>query len=342
MVERSAEEDKGIIVDEARILATIERALEARRNKEGLFIQAVVPPERDFIELAKKYGEEIGSEVFVLHALFFLSTTIYADDSTRLLKRVAKPQQFRHYAWIFQPEKVHEYSNSEVVWAAKQLIKPGYNVRALADWQHNASVIVEKYDGDLRNFFAEHDNDAPKILKALVGPARKKDWEGFRRFGPKLGRLFLQWVQQYGLADLKNTEEIGVPVDFQVARLIIQTGGIHLSEPTHKGVLQEKILTLALAKLCQQNKLSPQLVSETLWLIGNRCCNNYAHHLCPLACRCDRLISRSPFDESGFFDPADVGRERNRGGKIAEKKRKQLIEAGQTEMPLFNSQEFPS
>lgn len=327
-------EPRGMVVDQERIVAMMERALEGRRNEEGLFAQEIVPPEKDFVDLAKEYGERAGSEKFALHAVFFLTPTVFADNSTQQLKYASDPSRFAAHAWLFEPERVALSPEEEFLRAAKDFIRPGYNVRALPGWQHNARLLMSKYDGDLRNFFAEYQNDAPTLLQALIGPKRKMGWEGFHRFGPKVGRLFLQWVEQYELAPLNRADEIGIPVDFQVARLVIQTGGVKLFEAIHKHwVLGELVPLLPL--LLQRTALSPQLTSETLWLIGNRCCNPYRHDLCPLSELCDRLISRERFDDEGLFDPKDVGRYYTKATKRAVQRREKLVAAGQGEL-LFS------
>lgn len=346
MVERSPEQ-KRPIVKEDRIVAMMRRAIEARQKKEGIFAEEIIPPEKPFIDQAKAYGEKIGDQTFALHAVFFITTIVFADNSTRQFRHITstenspfqsgffpKPDRFSQYAWLFKPERVIKTPEEIFEKEVREFTRPWYNAIALRRWQHNARVLLDRYDGDLRNFFDDHDYDAPKIFDALKGPKRKTGWQGFHRFGEKLGRLFLQWVGQYELAQLEHLDEIGIPVDFQIARLIIQTGGIKLDKPTHKHWVQDGTLVPLLPQLLKEIDEKPSFISETLWLIGSRCCNEYQHNLCPLAEMCDRLISRAPLDQDGLFDPQDVGRWETKKTVTAKKKREKQLAAGQKELPI--------
>ncbi len=323
-----------IKIDEVRILDMVLTALKAREQRFGLFAGNIIPPERSFIEIIKKYEEERGIDGFAANALFFFITTLFADNSERQCALAARPVIFKPNAWIFRPEIVITKPEGEVKKAAFDLIRPGYNKTALDRWHHNAQVLCDKYQGQVRNFYAKHNFDAPGILEELVGPKKKATHPGFHRFGPKLGRLLLQWTHQYGLAELRRINEIGVPVDFQVARLVIQTGGINLEEPTHKHWVLDKTLVHLFTSLCTENSLSAQHVSETLWLIGNRCCNNYRHDLCPLTDLCDKLISREPIDTDGLFDPKDIGRHKTWAIVQAERRRERQILSGQIPLAI--------
>lgn len=352
MVERA--EKPTVIVDESRIVAMIQLALQGRKNHEGIFSQEIEPPEKELIDLFKKHETQSGQKNFALHALFFFITTLYADNSTRQLNGASDrfdnseiPYLFEHpelaanidYSWLFDPYELASREQSQVVATARDLVRPGHNKEAVNKWQHNAQVLVDKYDGQLTNYFAEHDNIAPTILENLVGPKRKQGYEGFHRFGLKIGRLFLQWVGQYQLAEVKEIENIGIPVDFQVARLIIQTGGVQIEGTVHKHWVLDKQLNPLFADLCSRNNLPSWYVSETLWLIGNRCCNNYYHHLCPLESVCDRMIARNPMDIEGKFDTRDIGRwkttqqiKSQRKDTKAEQERMKMVQRGQQVM----------
>ena len=103
-------------------------------------------------------------------------------------------------------------------------------------------------------------------------------------------------------------EGIGLPVDFQIARIIIQIGGLRLDGPVQAHYLTHKVLLPLLTSLCSEKEWSPQEVSETLWLIGSHCCNKQDHRSCPVNDMCNRLISRRPYDREGLFDPTDTKR----------------------------------
>lgn len=338
MVERGPQ--NGIVVDEARIVEVVTRALEAHRNRLGFLQNEGDPPEKVFIELVKGYGQEHGLDTFALHALFFVTPTFFGDSTARQLNTLSDSTRLRRSAWVFKPEEIVTKRKSSVVRAARRITKPGgYNSTAINEWQHNARVIHENFGGDLRNFFAAHGNDAPEILKALIGPRKgKAKHPGFRRFGPKIARLFLLWVDQYKLADLQDIREVGVPVDFQVARVTIQTKGIELAGPTHNHQVLDETLVPLYAKLCKENGWHPQEVSAALWTIGSVGCGYRLHSSCPLEALCTSLISSRRVNDDGRFDPTDIGRydppEKVRERQLAEARRRRHKKAGQLELNI--------
>lgn len=330
-----ADNSSRVTVDRERILEIVKHALDSRDKGEGIFGLGVKPPEETFITRLKAYGRNNNIESFALHGVFFTVTSLFADDSAKQLKSFNKRLHLNDHAWIFKPEDIVQRDEQEVIQTAQDLLRPGINKIALYRWQHNAQVLCDKYGGDLKNFFSEYQDHAPAILAELVGPKRKEGWGGFQRFGPKIGRLFLQWVSQYDLATIFEAESIGIPVDFQVARLAIQTGGVKLDGPTHKHHVVDQRLVPLFEDLCRENKLLPSRVSETLWLIGSTCCNNYWHHLCPLSTMCSSLISREPMDRDGLFDPTDVGRWANGSLAVTQRKIEAILQTGQLALPLF-------
>lgn len=100
----------------------------------------------------------------------------------------------------------------------------------------------------------------------------------------------------------------GIPVDFQVSRVMIQTNAVVLKEPCSTQDVSVRIILPVLTEIFESEKINPRLVSEAIWFIGSRCCNKSRHDLCPISDLCTSLISRESYDRSGKFDPADVGR----------------------------------
>ena len=302
-------EAKGIIVDVERIKLVVGMALKAREDQAYLFRDGVSAPEEKFIAWVKQEGESRGDPRFALNAVFFLVPAIFADGTIRQFRRINRNSEEGNL-WLFDPREIVLKTQTEVAEAAEQFIGAGgYNRRAFVKWYHNASVLVGRYGGDIANFFAVYGNSAPAILNELEGPIKKgKDWMGFHRFGPKLGRLFLQWVDQYELYPLEEMDQVGVPVDFQVARLLLQTEAVKSKGAPTYAFLVEKVLNYILPEVFLRMKVNPRVVSETFWNIGNRCCNNYDHAECPISKMCTMMISRHPFDEGGRFVLRDIGR----------------------------------
>lgn len=339
----TTEQEKPLVwVDEARLKEVALTVLDAYYSHQSLFNPEILgkvirAPEEPFVRLIKEYGQDINNGDYPLHALFFLTMTLFADNSTNQLNRVAKPQSFRKYAWLFDPYIVSRQTNENIIKSATDYIGASYNKSALPEWRHNAEVIAVNYCGSLRDFFAECDNKAPEILRILTDKKQKK--EGFRRFGPKLASLFLLWTVEYHLAELEGIEKIGIPVDFQVVRLAVQTGALKIPDyPVHKGIVTDALIpafTRLAHTINREEGIWPQDLSKALWFVGHHCCNKHEHSLCPLQGMCDRLISRSPMDDRGLIDPTDVGRFLNRRDVVSKRKREKQIQAGQKILPLF-------
>ncbi len=304
---------EGINVNKERIYNTIQISLNARENRYGIFEKEIKAPEEEFIKLIKDYGQNTNDDNFALNALFFTTSLIHAENTELFFKKFSEAELLNKYAWIFQPEKVLDADSNgiDVEKECKNFFRPGgYNKTTFSQWVHNCSVLQNKFGGDMKNFFKANNDDSTKIIESLVVKPRAKTSKkpDFRRYGPKLSRLFVQWVDQYGFYELKNTQNNGIPVDFQVSRIMIQTKGIELDKPTGTHHVSVRTLLPLLSEMCLENNWQTREVSETLWYIGSKCCNKERHDLCPLEETCDSMISRDSYDSNGLFDPQDTGR----------------------------------
>jgi hypothetical protein len=302
---------EAIKVNRSRIIEVINTSLQARENRVGVFGEGKLAPENDYIDLLKNHGQRIDDPNFPLHALFYTTTMVRGDDTALLFKRITDENLLKNFDWIFKPKEILDRKEEEVIDACFQFFRPGgYNSDAFSQWVHNSLVLEYKFGGDLKNYFNLHHNNATEIIDALVVKPRAKTHNKpeFRRFGPKLSRLFIQWVNQYDLYNLDNHDKNGIPIDFQIGRLLIQTKGIELTEPTKANDVTTKTLLPLLTDIFASESFIPHIVSETLWTIGSRCCNKKRHDLCPLENMCTSLISRDFYDKGGVFDPQDVGR----------------------------------
>jgi hypothetical protein len=263
----------------------IGRCLEARANHELLFSQNLVAPEAAFIEKLRDYAAKIQDESFTLNALSLACTLVLSEKTSGLFKRLNR-LDFNEHGWVFEPSMVvlARRSGINVRQYCKEHLKPGgYSVRALDQWVHNCEVIYQKYGGDIRNFLADHGNDAVKVMKGLRGRPRAKTIEKdeFRRFGDKIARLYVQWVCQYGLYPLENADGFGLPVDVHLSRILVQTGCVRLEQSENHFQILNAIQTL-ISVLCQRTGWRPQEISETLWLLGSEGCSKSKRNLCPV------------------------------------------------------------
>jgi hypothetical protein len=297
-----------VSVNRDNIVLVVEAALKAREQEDSPLHTEL--PEKQFIDLIISYGEKIGDERFALNALFFVTSCVFSQNTSYFFNRITDEERLEKYAWLFQPEVVvARFEAGENIEAAcEEFLRPaGHSKNAIKEWVHNSRVLHEKYGGDIRNFFEENENDAMRILKALVVAPRAKTASkpGLRRFGVKLSRLFIQWVTHYDLYKLDNADKIGLPIDYQITRLLLQTAGIILKGRTIVHTLTYKVVLPELKDLCAIYNWDPKLVSAALWLLGHRLCSRRRHKGCPVGNYCTSLVSREPYDR-GVIYPEDI------------------------------------
>jgi hypothetical protein len=297
-----------ITVDKRRMTEVITAILNPPVNQEILIPTEIEPPEKKFIDLINQYPPP-----FPLNALFLTTTMVFADNTRSLFKKITHKDLLNHYAWIFMPDKIIEAANqgTNIVDACRKFFRPGgYNGNALDQWLHNCQVLQNIYDGDIKKFFKENNGDAVRTVNALVVRPRAKTSEKpeFRRFGPKIASLFVQWVGFYDLYQLQNINQISIPIDFQIARIAIQCRAIDFQTPITADLITRRRLSPLITDICQENNFIPANVSEAMWEVGNQRCNKRQHRGCPVENLCTRIISRIPYDKGGKFDPTDIGR----------------------------------
>lgn len=295
---------EGITTYPDRIEEVVKLSIQAMKSREGLFEYFDPQPERHFIDLVKAKGQE-----FALNAVFLTSTMVLGGQTARLFKRISDSDRFEENSWLFEPNEVVGKRPSTVISALFNYIRPaGRESASIFQWQYNCRLIRKKYGGFVSNYLKARDNDALRVYKDLVVRPRAKTYEKeIRRFGPKIAKLFIQWVREYELFPLGNMENVGLPVDFQVARVVIQTGGLNLEEPVGAHFMTHDLLPEIFKEMVERGYKQEE-ISKALWSIGSGGCGPKKHDLCPVKDRCTRLISSFPYDRRGIFDPRDVDR----------------------------------
>lgn len=300
---------ESIKINKNRMVDVIKTSLLAKEQNQGLFENIVIPEEK-FIKLIKEHGQNIADDKFALHALFLTTQMIHGESTQLALGRIANLKLIEKYSWIFDPKKVSQAENEDVIDACTKFFRPGgYNITVFGQWQHNCQIIENNYSGDLRNFFEKNNNDATKIVDSLIvfPRAKTENKKEFRRFGPKLSRLFIQWVNQYNFYKLENANSICIPVDFQVCRIMLQTNAVEIDKAVSIHSLSTKTLLPSISNIIDENSLKAREVSESLWFIGSNGCGKNRCNLCPLDIPyCDKFIHRtSSYDLTGLFSPED-------------------------------------
>ncbi len=186
----------------------------------------------------------------------------------------------------------------------------GRQGEALEGWYHNCQRLCEKYGGSVFGLFKANDNDAVKILHALIDePNGKPASKEFKRFRRKLASLFIQWVGTYNLYPLEKLNEFGLPVDFQLCRISIQTGIVSVlpGPEIRREDFANSIFLPTIAYLCKKNNWEPRLVSESLWLIGSQGCSKdqrrkSPYFSCPIKDSCNGILHKMENDFLGFTE----------------------------------------
>lgn len=303
-------EKYNVKVDYGRAKEIVKIALEDySSNKTGNFYNGIEQPEDQFIQLLRGKGE---SEESVMNALFLLTSMTFSGDTNVLFAGLLDEEKYDSNRWIFNPISVSQSDEEKVLTTVDNYVRPqGYQGNALIGWYHNCIELM-KYGGSIRNFFESKDFDSLKIVDSLfVNPRAKRKEKEFWRFGPKLSILLIQWMDRYGLCpELKNADNIGIPVDFEICRFAIQTGIVDIDYEVSAHNLSYNILLPMFIKLCVETGWKPRAVSEALWTIGSKGCSNEKpakkekNSVCPVRNFCSGVYSK-PRDNRGKFYSLD-------------------------------------
>lgn len=300
-----------VVVNPNKTESIINTILETRRNNEFVFNQLISPPELPVVNLYKNYGETINDDRFAINALFLTSMFVRGGWTARYFENILKNGDLEKHAWIFIPEKVVNTEEAIVLESVNNFLKPpGYAVDGLKKWIHNCNLLV-KYNGDIRNYFTQLDGDPETIIKALYVRNRAKTREkvdagAFLGYGQKLAHLVVQFIHQYNLFEFKNYNNVGLPVDFQIARILLQNQGFYTDGDANiNEIVFTKILPL-LKELSIKNKWDLGLVSETMWLFGSNACTKKRHGDCPLYENCVGWIGSTKYQHNGTLNSNDL------------------------------------
>ncbi len=300
------------IVNEERAIEVIQLALAEYNNPESKFFKDKNQPEESYINFLI---EKDVNDKYLLNSLLLLSTTIYSTRTSVFFDRLLKNSYlFESHSWIFSPEEVLRNGEDDTLEACLEYLRPlGYQKNSLNSWYHNCSILTRNYDGDIRNFFIKHNNNAEEVWKALyVAPRAKRAQKEFHRLGPKLAALYLQWVGRYNLYDLEGLNDFGLPIDFQLSRIAIQTGIVEIGDEIHSHNLSYKILLPLFQELSREFGWNMKEISESLWLIGSQGCskgNGEKNTNCPIESVCKGILKKPTDNKGKFYSMKRIGRE---------------------------------
>lgn len=167
-----------------------------------------------------------------LDYIFFITLTVsidYQRDAPSLWESSRKTFDDPETRYLFDPKLLHETpfrKISEDMQKYKLSKKPQKDANI---WRTVGVTFYKKWRGDPRNFLQDCKWNSPLILRRLkddkhiYSGRQVSDYPYLR--GPKIGPLWLRMLRDnVGITQLKNLENVPIPVDIHIARATLATG----------------------------------------------------------------------------------------------------------------------
>ena len=233
--------------------------------------------------------------------LLFIALTSSVDrqrDAIELWARRAKPayESKRDY-YLFDPQKVLQAGFDEVYADLSRLgISQKHDPDATA-WFSICEAFAMKWGGDPRNFLQSCNYHAPTVLARLKRDRHRtrRNWREVLDYpqlrGPKMGPMFLQFLRDWAHIELRDMDEVPIPVDIQVLRATLCTGVLQgpyegPDEPLFRDV--RAIWREAVKGLTNKATGKPMIgldMDGPLWRVGRYWCSG-SKAGCPCAPNC--------------------------------------------------------
>lgn len=236
-----------------------------------------------------------------LDHVFFITLTVsidYQRDAPSLWESSRKTFDDPETRYLFDPKLLHEAPFRKIV---EDMQKYKLSKKPQKDaniWRTVGVTFYKKWGGDLRNFLENSNWDSSLILKHLRNDTHLyngklvSDYPYLR--GPKIGPLWLRMLRDnVGIAQLRNLEQVPIPVDIHVARATLTTGVVRGSIEIRFDELFEYIRKAwfkSVKGLSIKNRPMIALdVDEPLWHLSKYGCS-YRDKItgyCPISNRCE-------------------------------------------------------
>ncbi len=217
------------------------------------------------------------------HALFltYVMSINYMSDSTQLWKKARAAYML--FPERFLPDRILKSKPQTLESFVRYLGARQYAIGAKT-WSKISKVLLDSYEGDPRN-----------IAK---GPLRIQDIQNrLKRFpylrGSKLSKQYIRAMGQAGLFDVKNLNQLNIPVDKQVARFTICTGTLKLASKRFTGYLDEDPIKDLLESVWRNavkghGSSAPWMLHEPICLIESTLCSSRKCKQCPIESSCEK------------------------------------------------------
>jgi hypothetical protein len=236
-----------------------------------------------------------------LNHIFFITLTVsidYQRDASSLWASSRKSFDDPETRYLFDPKLLHETPFRKIV---EDMQKYKLSKKPQKDaniWQTVGVTFYKKWEGDPRNFLKNCNRDSSLILKRLRNDTHLynrrliSDYPYLR--GPKIGPLWLRMLRDnVGITQLKNLENVPIPVDIHVARATLTTGVVRGSIEVRLDEVFEYIRKAwfeSVKGLIIKNRPMIALdVDEPLWHLSKYGCSNRDKTIgnCSLFNRCE-------------------------------------------------------
>ena len=236
-----------------------------------------------------------------LEHILFITLTVsidYQRDADALWGNSRKSYNDPDVRYLFDPNALHVKPRQLII---QDMQKYELSRRPDKDayiWQIVGITFHKKWQGDPRNFLEDCGWDAVKILRRLKGDQhlcnnrQRYDYPYLR--GDKIGPLWLRMLRDnVGLKEIKNLEQVPIPVDRHVARSSLALGVVR---GRYDAGLNEIFGTIRKAWFESVNGLSvegrPMIaldVDEPLWHLSRYGCKDRdkRNGSCPNYCLCE-------------------------------------------------------
>jgi len=221
-----------------------------------------------------------------LEHILFITLTVsidYQRDAPSLWACSRKTFNDPETRYLFDPRLLHKTPFRKIV---EDMQKYKLSKKPQKDaniWRTVGVTFYKKWEGDPRNFLKNCNWDSPLILERLKKDTHLyngrlvSDYPYLR--GPKIGPLWLRMLRDnVGITQLRNLENVPIPVDIHVARATLTTGVVRGSTQVRLDKLFEYIREAwfeSVKGLSIKNRPMIALdVDEPLWNLSKYGCSN--------------------------------------------------------------------
>jgi hypothetical protein len=226
------------------------------------------------------------------HILFITLTVSidYQRDAPSLWESSRKTFNDPETRYLFDPKLLYKTPFNKISEDMQKYKLSKKPKKDAAIWRTIGITFYKKWGGDPFKFLEDCNWDSLTILKRL-----KTDiWDYPNLRGPKIGPLWLRMLRDnVGITQLRNLENVPIPVDIHVARATLTTGVIRGQFRGRLDKLFEDIRKAWFASvkgLCVKNRAMIALdVDEPLWHLSKYGCTmrDKTTGSCPLYYRCE-------------------------------------------------------